>query len=60
MTDERKVMLSLMLFDDSTFEMVMGSGEKHTGRWDSMKAMMISMGLLMAGVVEDQRKVKRR
>lgn len=60
MTDERKVVLSLTLFDDATFEMDTGIGEKHTGRWDSMKAMMISMGLLMAGVVEDQRKVKRK
>lgn len=58
--EEKKVLVTLKLFDDLSFEMDFGSGEKHTGKWDSMKAMMFSFGLMLAGVTADQDKRRRR
>ena len=59
MTDELKPMFTLTVFEDGSFEWTT-EGRTTKGRWDSMKAMMISMSLLMAGVGEDQRKVKKK
>ena len=52
-------MFTLTVFEDGFFEW-MAEGKTTKGSWNSMKAIVVSMGLLMAGVVEDQRKVKRK
>lgn len=59
MKEERKPMLSLTVFNDGTFEWLQENGKKVTGKWDSMKAIVVSMGLLMAGVVGDKEKTKK-